>query len=147
MERRIIFRTWDKKNRQMLYNPAGNIDFGTWWNERCLNDPGMESEIIFMQFAGLYDRSGKEIFEGDIINYQSATDTYERAMVHYLNRYVCFGVGKDIPLRSLRSIEVIGNIFENPQEVPDECDFPIGTRTNTLFNVLSEKNKYTSRHK
>ena len=64
MERRIIFRTWDKKNLEMLHSPASNIEFGAWWKERCSHDAGRENEIIFMQFTGLYDRSGKEIFEG-----------------------------------------------------------------------------------
>jgi hypothetical protein len=142
MERTIIFRTWDKNHLQMLQSPAYNIDFGAWWKEHCLDNAERENEIVFMQFTGVYDRSRKEIFEGDIINYHSASETHEKAVVHYLSQYVCFGVGENVPLSAIHHLEVIGNIFENPEDAPDDCVVPVGIR----FNVVSEEIKKPSSH-
>jgi len=137
--RTIIFRIWDKKSLQMLHLPSDNIDFGAWWKEHCWDSAQRENEIVFMQFTGVYDCFHKEVFEGDIIKYHTASDTHERAVVHYLNRYACFGVRENIPLRSLAHFEVIGNIFENPKDVPDECGVPLETRVDILSNEGQEK--------
>ncbi|MBF0560085.1 MAG: hypothetical protein HQL08_15040 [Nitrospirae bacterium] len=140
MERTIIFRVWDIKSRRMLDLPAGNINFAEWWKEHCARNPQIENEIIYMQFTGVYDRSRREIFEGDIIDYHSPAGTHERAVVHYITRYACFGVREDIPLRNIPHFEVIGNIFENPEDAPDEC-IPIGIGTDNLFKRGSEEIK------
>jgi len=146
MERTIILRTWDKNNLQMLHSPSDNIEFGAWWKERCLVNAERGNEIVIMQFTGVYDRSHKEVFEGDIINYHTASDTHERAVVHYLDRYVCYGVGENIPLRTIPHFEVIGNIFENPQDAPDECGVPLETRADNLSNKVPEKTKNPGSH-
>lgn len=135
IERTIIFRTWDKNNLQMLHIPSDNIDFAAWWKEHCSNAE-REKEIVIMQFTGLYDRYRKEIFEGDIISYHSASEKHEKAVVRYLSEYLCFGVGENIPLSDIHYIEVIGNIFENPEESQDEC-FPVGAGAAGSFEGAS----------
>lgn len=112
--------------------PSENREFGEWWKARCSETAEREDQIVIMQFTGLYDRSGREIFEGDIVTYDSGSGIRERAVVRYLKQYVCFGVEEHTDLRDLNSIEVIGNIFENPEESAPACVFNATDNTYTL---------------
>ena len=88
------------------------------------------SDFILMQSTGLKDKNGKEIFEGDIVKYKSGCNTYTEE-VAYDKNFAGFGVrdantdiiftfwelAEDIDLISL---EVVGNIYENPELLEEE---------------------------
>lgn len=70
MNREIKFRMWHKKSKKMF--DVESINFKdrivNIWNSGiyslstfCLDD------VILMQYTGLHDKNGKEIYEGDIV--------------------------------------------------------------------------------
>ena len=113
MTREIKFRAWDKKEKVM--REQGEIYF----NHGLPNTFDIWDSYELMQYTGLKDRNGKEIYEGDIVNYN------KEGFHNGLNGFVeWFGSGfyiaKHIPLFSIvekfkTDIEIIGNIYQNPE--------------------------------
>ena len=111
--REIKFRAWDKKRKKIFqmsvgtnYNPHFLVDlksFGGGIQE--LFDPDLE----LMQYTGLRDKNGKEIYEGDIVRWGSILKGNE----------VIFKEGKfmikDIEDPYWKACEIIGNIYENKE--------------------------------
>ena len=128
MNREIKFRAWDIQNKRMIYFNAfeqwGFIDHtkdSTRSSTSCdrlmlSTDP---KEFLWMQFTGLLDKNGKEIFENDVVSITRHGDTINHAIVYqsgawrlepdgpYPTRYIC-EFNSSI-------IEVIGNIHENKE--------------------------------
>ena len=72
MSREIKFRVWDVENKEMLN--VQELDFEpTFYGGRIAIRPDQYSDyfdtedMILMQYTGLHDKNGKEIYEGDII--------------------------------------------------------------------------------
>ena len=67
------------------------------------------------QFTGITDKNGKKVFEGDIIDYNG-----ELGKVVYCNDDAAFDVffdtwNTDFSVLYARYIEVVGNIYDNPE--------------------------------
>ena len=118
------FRAWDKV-KQKMYNVA-NIDFVLEyieiWIKSDKNNCNIEattrdfSEVIFMQYTGLKDKNGVEIFEGDVLNYGDYKKSHEVIFKkgcfwgHAIGQKEQIGIGL---FNALEDLEVIGNIHEN----------------------------------
>jgi uncharacterized phage protein (TIGR01671 family) len=116
--RQIKFRAWDRKAETM--NEAVEFTFNF---ERWNTDNGLDSNNAdLMQFTGLLDKNGKEIYEGDIICYVKdeiveVIGGHERTepegkFVEVKIPDFYYLVGDEF---TLDEIEIIGNIYENKE--------------------------------
>lgn len=119
MSREIKFRAWDKRNNQMLQDVSiGTIKI---WDDVGGKKEALSNDCVFMQFTGLLDKNGKEIYEGDVVS-----DTkYKHIVIYDLKNvgFVLEELEKKIIRNFLHSIityEVIGNIFESPDLLKGE---------------------------
>lgn len=95
-----LLRSWDFAH--------ADVELG---KELSPEDHKFEHEVELMQFTGLLDKNGKEIYEGDIIE----LDGYKYEILFIDGEYC----GKSMLSEQLQMFEivngeVIGNIYENP---------------------------------
>jgi uncharacterized phage protein (TIGR01671 family) len=134
MKRELKFRAWDSKDEKMFIpDYITNEGLIMCHNEyECPsfhpNDTN-EHPLILMQYTGLKDKNGKEIYEGDITNY---------GIIKWFNELCWDGSGSCHPGFYFKNggihqendenyidmdwhigfeddIEIIGNIYENPE--------------------------------
>jgi uncharacterized phage protein (TIGR01671 family) len=131
--REIKFRAWDKKLKKMF---EFELEWSKYVNHeeiQCLTPVGVgnpnveniEKPSDLMQYTGLKDKNGKEIYEGDILNmtYHGSVSIVEpeiKVIVGF-ERGSFIIEENGISLGKIgRSLEVIGNIYENPELLESE---------------------------
>ena len=127
--REYKFRAWDSWWDKMYYfDFAKNIEAtpddelkGLW----ILHEEGsvyaIQDKIKIMQYTGSKDKNGKEIYEVDIVlydrNIHKDIDTAKFKVVWAKDRYVLQEIKHKYYIDDVtwELIEVIGNIYENPE--------------------------------
>jgi hypothetical protein len=108
MTREIKFRAWHLLSKEMLYEG---------WNKDSFVDKaaifGLGESAEIMQYTGLKDKNGKEIYEGDI-DQDGGVFTWVQDSCSFCIDYT------DIELSPIDGevkdwCEIKGNIYENPE--------------------------------
>lgn len=145
MTREIKFRAWDKKLERWLDHEEFGFQYMTtsgypWTEMKVVFDTRLK-DVEVMQYTGLKDKNGKEIYEGDIVNFEdndfiSSPGTYEVAWIKDSAGFGMRGIHTYMHARGLDepvvldpeeeatnhvvsdvfpNSEVIGNIYENKE--------------------------------
>lgn len=135
MNRPLKFRAWDTGKKEMF------VPYELSFTKRGITVRGgkeastrktysLHDRTVLMQFAGLHDKNGKEIYEGDIVKYSVFERFHEEeseniGKVEYVvhkNGRVGFApmiwnthVEDEFYNYEIENIEVIGNVWENPE--------------------------------
>ena len=97
----------------MKYDPNFIGDINETFNHN-LESNG--TKITYMQYTGVNDKNGKEIYEGDIIKYRlELDDHFQYLLVTFNADKAAFCAGSNSWKAVSRHGEVIGNKFENPE--------------------------------
>jgi uncharacterized phage protein (TIGR01671 family) len=107
--REIKFRAWNKRRKKMDY--CGDL---YWFEENYVRDSD-DNYWILMQYTGLKDKSGVEIYEGDIIqNEYGSKMVVKYKEIQESDDMTAPGIGYQFYTYT-EEMEVIGNIHENPE--------------------------------
>ena len=116
------FRAYDSGSLSRMYQPdevmVGNGDIWIIDEDSVAGEWIVNNDLNLMQSTGLFDRNGKEIFEGDIlgtkdgllngvVEYKSDLGMWTNSLIRYNNFERLCNVAS--------SREIIGNIYENPE--------------------------------
>jgi len=114
---KIKFRAWNKKEKIMYLSPNEMEHLGSWFDAHLPGSLAEKENIELMQYAGLNDKNGKEIYTGDTL--LDDEDFYivefdEGCFVAILDGNIVF------PLSEIAGdCEIIGNIYDK-MESQDE---------------------------
>jgi len=81
------------------------------------------THIIPLQFTGLTDKNDRDIFAGDIIEFTIYPDNAEPIKIKEFVTFSsgCFALNNSgLLFPKMPHVEIIGNIYENPELVRDE---------------------------
>lgn len=129
---RFKFRAWDKSNNSFcpsplwLLDPSGEV---RWQYDNKIASDRLEVQ----QWTGLLDNNGREIYEGDIVKvdednlslkFKVEQPSYNRGIVKWIRGMFCLcqiKIGSYLIHDYFMcdfcpgQVEIIGNIFENPE--------------------------------
>lgn len=118
-------RAWDKEDKKMSYGELEYFDdmIGYRFGHFCL---GADYEVEIMQYTGLKDKNGVEIYEGDILKGQIVNNYHRVAVVDFSEGCFIFkefwrdGLLTEFEEESnsldfYYNLEILGNIYENPE--------------------------------
>lgn len=122
MNREIIFRIWVKEKKQMIQDVHICPQYA--WLVMSDNDAleeicgrVSEEELIWMQYTGLKDKNGVEVYEGDKVMFDYEwTKPDEIGIITWNKDTASFQIKGHIPSSSMKRLDrmkVIGNVYEN----------------------------------
>ena len=133
MTRPIRFRAWDLSDHNPSMKKVASIEY----YHKDLNPFACEenlahvyddesgliishsvpfSKLILMQFTGLHDKNGKEIWEGDIVLLNGA---FKTSIISAPGQFTFSEPQADNRLSCWSRIEVLGNIYENQELIKE----------------------------
>ena len=135
MNRKIKFRVWDKYKKQMY--PISSIDFDIFSLEIRIIAVGLENGMCtaynknhnsekcditaleLMQYTELHDKTGKEIYEGDIVKITGSKEIDIGKVIYEYNGFIVDVMNMDRFYGRVHLLEkfteVIGNIYEDSE--------------------------------
>ncbi len=124
------FRAYDGGSLNRMYQPdevmVGNGDIWIIDEDSVAGDWIVNNDLHLMQSTGLHDKNGKEIFEGDILDYKGrkALARWHGSYASFIYRFVDELQKRNTEWKPLylayMKCEIIGNIYENRDFLEDE---------------------------
>lgn len=137
MNREIKFRAWHKPTKTLFPVYSITPDFiaedcydGIYTKPTTMAE---RSDCELMQYTGLKDKNGKDIYEGDILQWMNDGEVISLGPVKWRNEVCLWAIDIGVGLNTIEPedlwvpntvYEVVGNIYEHPTLLePNPTDY------------------------
>lgn len=114
------YRAWHfKQNRMFSAEEMAEDQLTLLPTGQFINVSGIDTSLsviypndimLPLQFIGLFDKNGREIYEGDV--FPSCDDGYYDQVIYDENKFILEPYGDDSVY--WEELEIVGNVYENP---------------------------------
>lgn len=118
------YRAWDSAKKEMFKDTFAITESGqvvVVEQESVASSPDyvFVDHLVIMQSTGLKDKNGKEIFEGDVVKCNGLLGTIESFKAMWICSFVKYNNYQKVGFFA-QEIEVVGNVYENPELLEDK---------------------------
>ena len=120
----LKYRAWDSAKKEMFKDTfaiteSGQVVVAEQKFVTSSPDYVFVDHLVIMQSTGLKDKNGKEIFEGDVVKCNGLLGTIESFKAMWICSFVKYNNYQKVGFFA-QEIEVVGNIYENPELLEDK---------------------------
>lgn len=127
--REIKFRIWDIDERKFVVNKIDRLGCGD--TKKCMSERvdfennsveiNADERYTFSEYTGLEDKIGDEIYEGDIVTLHDSKYKviFNSEGARFVLKDLFFEIGIPFKNNNNKEMEVIGNIYENPELIEE----------------------------
>ena len=127
--REIKFRIWDIDERKFVVNKIDRLGCGD--TKKCMSERvdfennsveiNADERYTFSEYTGLKDKYGDEIYEGDIVTFHNSKYKviFDNEGARFVLKDWFFEIGIPFKNNNNKEMEVIGNIYESPEQMED----------------------------
>lgn len=120
--RKLKYRVWDHKKKQFVFNGSELGDILEEIYDLEFLEYVLRNRFIWQQHIELNDKDGKNIYEGDVVEFSYTPDNKFIGEIKWLDDRAAYGIicgnafeTMEEMMDYMTNVKIVGNVFETPE--------------------------------